>query len=71
MTPRTYEITFAGEAVPAMVAAFEDLDVTICSGCTTLRAELPDQAALHGAINRLMDSGLESLTVKAVEPPAG
>ena len=54
-----------------MVAAFEDLDVTICSGCTTLRAELPDQAALHGAINRLMDSGLESLTVKAVEPPAG
>ena len=71
MTPRTYEITFAGEAVPAIVAAFEDFDVTICSGCTTLRAELPDQAALHGAIDRLMDFGLELLTVKALEAPAG
>ena len=38
---------------------------------TTLRAELPDQAALHGAIDRLMDFGLELLTVKAVDPPSG
>jgi hypothetical protein len=69
MTPRTYEITFAGEAVPAIVAAFEDFDVTISPGCTTLKAELPDQAALHGAIDRLMDFGLELLTVKTVDPP--
>jgi hypothetical protein len=71
MTSRTYEITFVGEAVPAIVAAFEEFDVIICSGCTTLRAELPDQAALHGAINRLMDFGLELLTVKAVDPSPG
>jgi len=71
MTSRTYEITFAGEAIPAIVAAFEEFDVIICPGYTTLRAELPDQAALHGAIDRLMDFGLELLTVKAVDSPPG
>jgi hypothetical protein len=71
MTSRIYEITFAGEAVPAIVAAFEEFDVTIGSGCTTLRADLPDQAALHAAINRLMDFGLELLTVRAVDPSPG
>jgi hypothetical protein len=69
MTPRTYEITFAGEAVPAIAAAFDEFDVIVCPGCTTLRGELPDQAALHGTIDRLLDFGLELLTVKAVEPP--
>ena len=37
MTTRTYEITFAGEAVPAIIDAFEDFDVVVCSGRTTLR----------------------------------
>ena len=48
MTPRNYEITFAGEAVPAVMEAFEDFDVSVGAGSTTLRAQLPDQAALHG-----------------------
>jgi hypothetical protein len=66
MTPRTYEITFAGEAVPAIVSAFEDFDVSVGAGITTLRAQLPDQAALHGTFDRLMGLGLELLQVKAV-----
>ena len=67
MTPRTYEITFAGEAVPAIVSAFEDFDVSVGAGITTLRAQLPDQAALHGTLNRLMALGLELLQVQAVD----
>ena len=71
MTPRTYEITFAGEAVPAIVSAFEDFDVSVGAGITTLRPQLPDQAALHRTLNRVMSLGLELLQVKAIDdhPP--
>ena len=37
MTPRPYEITFAGEAVPAIASAFEDFDVIVGGGNTTVR----------------------------------
>jgi hypothetical protein len=67
MTTRTYEITFAGEAVPAIIDAFEDFDVVVCSGRTTLRAQPFDQAALHGALDRLRALGLELLEVRVVD----
>lgn len=70
MTPRTYEITFAGPAVPAIIGAFEDFEVTVDRDTTTLRAELPDQPALHGALNRLQNLGLELLHVDIIEPPS-
>jgi 2-keto-3-deoxy-6-phosphogluconate aldolase len=66
MSSRTYEITFTGEAIPAIVDAFEDFEVTVGTGCTTLRAEQLDQAALHGAIDRLQALGLELLEVRVV-----
>jgi hypothetical protein len=66
MTTRTYEITFAGEAVPAIIDAFEDVDVLVCSGQTTLRAQHFDQAALHGALDRVRALGLELLEVRVV-----
>ncbi len=64
----TYEITFAGEARPAIVEAFEDFDVTVGAGNTVLRAQLPDQAALYGALDRVRALGLELLAVKTAEP---
>jgi hypothetical protein len=70
MTIRTYEITFAGQAVPAVVDAFEDFEVTVEKTSTTLRGELVDQAALHGVIDRVGALGLELLQVRAVEAPA-
>jgi hypothetical protein len=70
MTPRTYEITFARQAVPAIIGAFEDFEVTVDRDTITLRAELPDQPALHGALNRLQSLGLELLHVNIVEPPS-
>jgi hypothetical protein len=66
MTSRSYEITFLGEAVPAIADAFEDFEVTIGTGSTTLRGDRLDQAALHGAIARLQNLGLDLLEVRAV-----
>ncbi len=63
MTLRTYEITIAGEAVPAIVAAFEDFEVSKGRGTTTLRRDLMDQPALHGAMARLQSLGLELLRI--------
>jgi hypothetical protein len=67
MRPRVYEITFAGGAVPAVRAAFEEFDVEVGPGRTTLRAELADQAARHGALDRLVGLGLELLEVRTVD----
>jgi hypothetical protein len=69
MTIRTYEITFAGQAVPAVVDAFDDFEVTVDKTTTTMRGELVDQAALHGAIDRVRALGLELLEVRTVEEP--
>ena len=40
-------------------------------GMTTLRAELPDQAALSGLVLRITGLGLELLHVQRVAPPPG
>jgi hypothetical protein len=69
MTIRTYEITFEGQAVPAVADAFEDFEVTVDKGSTTVRAEKIDQAALHGAIDRIRAFGLDLLEVKTVDRP--
>jgi hypothetical protein len=57
--PRTYEITFTGRAGAVLCAAFEDCTVTISPGTTTLRTQLPDQAALWGLVQRIIGLGLE------------
>jgi hypothetical protein len=68
MTLRTYEITFTGDAVPAIRTAFQRFAVIVGEGTTTLRSEGMDQDALHRAIDRLQDLGLELLQVKSFEP---
>jgi hypothetical protein len=66
---QTYEITFTGEAGSALRAEFDDCEVTVGPGMTTLRAELPDQAALSGLVLRVTGLGLEVLHVQRVAPP--
>jgi hypothetical protein len=63
---RIYEITFAGEAGATLSAAFDDCQVITGSGRTTLHAELPDQAAFFGLMERIRDFGLELLEVHSV-----
>jgi hypothetical protein len=65
----TYEITFTGQAGSALLAEFDDCEVTVASGTTTLRAELPDQAALVGLVERIASLRLEVVDVHLVAPP--
>jgi len=66
---RTYEITFTGQAGPAVGAEFDDCEVIREPGATTLRAELPDQCALSGLIQRIVGLHLEITQVQLVVPP--
>ena len=58
MRLQTYEITFTGQAGSTLRAEFDDCQVTVGPGTTTLRAELPDQAALSGLVLRITGLGL-------------
>ena len=68
---KTYEITFLGQAGTTLSAEFDDCEVTIGPGTTTLRAELPDRGALSGLIERINSLGLDVIDVSLVAPPAG
>ena len=62
MRCQTYEITFVGQAGTALCAEFDDCAITIGPGTTTLRAQLPDQDALMGLVQRISSLGLEVCT---------
>lgn len=68
MRSRTYEITFAGQAGTALRAEFDDCRVTVGPGMTTLRAELPDQAALCGLVQRISTLRLEIVHMRIAVP---
>ena len=67
----TYEITFLGQAGTTLRSEFEDCEVTVGPGTTTLRAELPDRGALSGLIERINSLGLDVIDVSLVAPPPG
>jgi hypothetical protein len=66
---RIYEITFVGQAGPVLRAEFDDCEVTVGPGITTLRAELPDQGALYGLMQRITGLGLELVDVRVAALP--
>jgi hypothetical protein len=68
MAARTYEVTFIGDAGATLRAAFDDCEITIGAGTTTLRAELPDQGGLSGLVRRINGLGLEVIDVTLVAP---
>jgi len=69
--PQIYEITFTGQAGTALRAEFEDCEVSVGPGTTTLRAELPDQGARSGLRQRITGLGLEVIHMHLVAPPPG
>ena len=70
MQLHTYEITFTGQADRTLRAEFDDCQVTTGPGATTLRAELPDPAALSGLVQRIAGLGLEITHITLVTAPA-
>lgn len=71
MRSQTYEITFTGQAGGTLRAEFDDCEVTIGRGTTTLRAELPDQGALSGLMERITGLGLEVIDLHLVAQSPG
>ena len=67
--PQIYEITFLGEAGTTLRAEFEDCEVIIGRGTTTLRTELPDRGALSGLMARINGLGLDVIDVSLVASP--
>ena len=61
-----YEVTFAGRAGSTLRAEFDDCEVIVNPSTTTLRAELPDQAALSGLVMRITGLGLEVIGIHLV-----
>ena len=68
MQSQMYEITFTGEAGSTLRAEFDDCAVAVGPGTTTLRAELPDQAALSGLVQRITGLGLEVVHLRLAGP---
>jgi hypothetical protein len=66
---QTYEITFTGRAGATLRSEFDDCVVSIGPGTTTLRAELPDQCALTGLVQRITGLGLEVVDLHLITPP--
>ena len=69
MRSQTYVITFTGQAGATLCAEFDDCQVAIGPGTTTLRAELPDPAALAGLVLRITSLRLEVIHMHRVTPP--
>lgn len=71
MAQVVYELSFKGAASEAVRALFDDYEVTVGPGVTILRGTFADQAALHGAIDRIRALGLELLDVRLVAETTG
>jgi hypothetical protein len=65
---QTYEITFTGRAGPTLRAEFDDCQVTVGPDTTTVRADLPDQVALCGLVQRIAGLGLDIVNLHLVNP---
>ena len=68
MRLHTYEIVFAGQADRTLRAQFDECEVSTGPDTTTLHAELPDQAALCGLVQRIVGFGLDIIHVQLVTP---
>ena len=66
MQSQIYKITFLGQAGTTLRSEFDDCEITIGPGTTTLQAELPDRGALSGLMERINGLGLDVIDVSLV-----
>jgi len=61
-----YEISVSGELPAEVLDEVEDFSVEVVAVRTVMRGPVPDQAALHGIINRLQSLGLDLIEVRRI-----
>jgi len=64
--PATYQISIRGRLGDALVAAFDGVTAVSTADDATVLGDIADQAALHGAFERIESLGLELLEVRRV-----
>jgi hypothetical protein len=62
-----WEITLKGVAGESVRNALSEFHLETREEQTVLGAELPDQAALHGLLDRIRDLGVEILEVRSIQ----
>ncbi len=67
MASTWYAIRVAGRLGPTALGAFPEFDFDIEGPDTTLTGELPDSAALYGAMARLEALGLDLIDVRRLD----
>ena len=68
--PEYYEITIRGHLDPHWSDWFADLNLTHLEGDETLLSgTLPDQAALHGLLERIRDLNLTLISITSGDQP--
>jgi hypothetical protein len=67
----TYEIRVRGRVTDSLLPLFDNCSARVEPVGTVLRADLPDQAALHGVLDRIGALGLELIEVRRNGPAAG
>jgi hypothetical protein len=66
-SPR-YEIRLQGRLDPRWAAWFDGLNLTdVSDGTTALRGRVIDQAALHGVLQKVRDTGLPLISVNRLD----
>ena len=66
-----YEIRVRGHFAPRWREAFMPMSVhRVDGGATILRGRICDQAALHGVLRRLEQSGIDLLSLTCIEEDA-
>jgi len=63
-----YEIRVEGVLDSRWTAWFEGLEIASDHSQTVISGPVPDQAALHGLLNRVCDLGLVIVSVRRLEP---
>jgi hypothetical protein len=71
VTPVSYEIRIRGKVGDPLLSSFGELDASIRPAETVLRGMIPDQAALHGLLDRIQSLGLELIEVRQLTDREG
>ncbi len=67
--PPRYEIRLQGHLDARWAAWFDGLSLTTADdGTTALRGPVVDQAALHGVLDKVRDTGLPLISVTQLDP---